>query len=294
LIHIKAPAPHAWHHAAMNSRTIFLFLCVLLGAVGVQAADRIFDVTGVFRARLDDGRVIIDHEDIPDYMPAMTMAFKPSDPTDVAGLRDGDAIQFRWRVFKGGSLADNFVVTGRAAPPAPVARANVRRVREGDSVPAFNLVDEKNRPFTQADLLGRYTVITFIFTRCPVPEYCPAMAASFATLQEAILSSNAPAGVLRLLSVTLDPEFDTPEMLTVYGDAVGANPALWNFATGPKDEAEALSRAFSVYTERNGALLDHTLCTALIGPDGRVRQIWRGNGWQTDEILTALGISTGN
>jgi protein SCO1/2 len=294
LIHIKALVRRAWHHAVMNSRTILLLVCVLLGAVGAQAADRVFDVTGVFKARLDDGRVIIDHEDIPDYMPAMTMAFTPADPTDVAGLRDGDAIQFRWRVFKGGSLADKFVVTGRAAPPAPVVRANVRRVREGDAVPAFNLVDENNRPFTQADLLGRYTVITFIFTRCPVPEYCPAMAANFASLQEAILSSDAPAGMLRLLSVTLDPEFDSPEILTVYGNAIGANPALWNFATGPKDEAEALSRAFSVYTARNGALLDHTLCTALIGPDGSVRQIWRGNGWTVGEIVAALGLNTGN
>lgn len=277
----------------MNSRTILAIFCVLLGALGAQAADRIFDVTGVFRARLDDGRVIIDHEEIPDYMPAMTMAFTPADPAEVAGLRDGDAIKFRWRVFKGGSVADTFMVTGRMAPTAPAARANVRRVREGDAVPAFNLVDENNRPFTQADLLGRSTVITFIFTRCPVPEFCPAMAAQFGRIQDALVASGAPAGSVRLLSVTLDPEFDSPEILRVYGDAVGANPALWNFATGGKDEAEALSRAFSVYTERNGALLDHTLCTALIGPDGRVRQIWRGNGWKTAEVLEALGIPAG-
>lgn len=278
----------------MNSRTLFAVACMLLGAVCAQAADRVFEVTGVFKARLDDGRVIIDHEDIPDYMPAMTMAFTPADPAEVAGLRDGDAIQFRWRVFEGGSVADDFVVTGRAAPPAPVVRAAVRRVREGDAVPAFNLVDENNRPFTQADLLGRNTVITFIFTRCPLPEFCPAMAANFAAIQDALIASNLPAESVRLLSVTLDPEFDTPEILTVYGNAIGANPALWNFATGPKAEAEALSRAFSVHTERNGVLLDHTLCTALIGPDGRVRQIWRGNRWNAGEILAALGVPVGN
>lgn len=278
----------------MNSRSILLIACVLLGAVCAQAADRVFDVTGIFKARLDDGRVIIDHEDIPDYMPAMTMAFTPADPAEVAGLKDGDAIRFRWRVFKGGSVADNFVVTGRTSAPAPVVRASVRRVREGDAVPPFNLVDENNRPFTQADLLGRNTVITFIFTRCPVPEFCPAMAAKFSSIQDALLASNLPVGSVRLLSVTLDPEFDIPEILRVYGDAVGANPALWNFATGTKEEAEALSRAFSVYTERNGALLDHTLCTALIGPDGRVRAIWRGNFFKADEVLSALGISAGN
>ena len=278
----------------MNSRSIFTLACALLGALMLQAGDRTFDVDGVIRGRLDDGRLIIEHQEMPGYMPAMTMAFHISNTVDTSALLDDDEVRFRYRVGDDGALADRFVVTGRAPPPAPVVRASVRRVREGDAVPAFNLVDENNRTFTQANLLGRYTVITFIFTRCPVPEYCPAMAASFASLQEAILSSDAPAGLLRLLSVTLDPEFDTPQILTVYGDAVGANPALWNFATGPKDEAEALSRAFSVYTERNGALLDHTLCTALIGPDGRVRQIWRGNGWKVGEIVAALGISTGN
>ncbi|HUG12231.1 MAG TPA: SCO family protein, partial [Opitutaceae bacterium] len=249
---------------------------------------------GVFKARLDDGRVIIDHEEIPDYMPAMTMAFTPADPAEVAGLRDGDAIRFRWRVSKGGSVADTFMITGRAASVAPVARATVRRVREGDAVPAFNLVDENNRPFTQADLLGRNTVITFIFTRCPVPEFCPAMAAKFSAIQDGLIANNMTNGSVRLLSVTLDPEFDIPDILTVYGDAIGANPAIWNLATGTKDEAEALSRAFSVYTERNGALLDHTLCTALIGPDGRVKELWRGNGWKTDEVIAALGLPTTN
>ena len=92
-----------------------------------------------------DGRVIVDHEEIPEYMPAMTMAFTPADPAEVAGLKDGDSIRFRWRVFAGGSEADNFMVTGRVPTAAPVARTNVRRLREGDAVPAFNLVDENNR-----------------------------------------------------------------------------------------------------------------------------------------------------
>ena len=73
-----------------------------------------------------------------------------------------------------------------------------------------------------------------------------------------------------------------------YGEALGANPAIWNFATGDSAEVAALARQFSVFTERKGVLLDHTLCTALIGPDGRVREIWRGNGWTTRDILTCL------
>jgi protein SCO1 len=90
------------------------------------------------------------------------------------------------------------------------------------------------------------------------------------------------------LSITLDPEFDRPEILKAYGEAVGANPAVWQFATGTKDEIAALTKAFAVYNERNGATLDHTLCTALIGPDGRVIEIWRGNGFRTEEVLAML------
>lgn len=279
----------------MKSRSILTLAgCLLLGALCAQAADRVFDVSGIVRGRLDDGRLIIDHEEIPDYMPAMTMAFTAADPSAASGLQTGDAVRFRWRVSSDGSVADNFVVTGRTAAPAPVARAAVKRLREGDAVPAFKLVDERGLPVTEANFMGRRTVITFIFTRCPVPEYCPAMAAKFASIQKSLLANGVPAGTVRLLSVTLDPEFDIPSILSAYGEAVGADPAVWGFATGEKAEAEALSRAFSVYTERNGALLDHTLCTALIGPDGRVSAIWRGNAWKIDEVLAALGLPANN
>jgi protein SCO1/2 len=135
---------------------------------------------------------------------------------------------------------------------------------------------------------GRFTIVTFIFTRCPVPEFCPAMAVKFGALQKNLAADPSLAARVRLLSITLDPEFDRPEILAAYGKAVGAKPELWNFATGEKNVVETLAKAFSVYTERNGVTLDHTLCTALIGPDGHVVDLWRGNAWSIDETLAAI------
>lgn len=278
----------------MKARFLFVFACVMIAALCLRAEDRMFDVTGTIRGRLDNGSLIIEHQNIPGFMPAMTMAFEVANPDEASGLQTGDTVRFRLRVSDDKSVAESFFVTGHEAVIAKAKSAEVKRLHEGDLVPPFSLIDERGRPVTEASLRGHSTVITFIFTRCPVPEFCPAMALKFASLQESLVASGTPTGSVRLMSVSLDPEFDRPEILRMYGDAVGANPAIWGFATGETAEAATLAREFSVYTERDGALLNHTLCTALIGPDGRVRELWRGNAWKTSEVLAALGIPMAN
>lgn len=270
----------------------FLF-SLLLGCTLASAApeaERLFDVTGIVRGHLDDGQLVIQHDEIPGYMAAMTMAFALSNPSEATPLKNGDRVRFRYRVGGGKSTAESFTVTGRepAATAAPTVTAKSTRVRPGDAVPEFALLNEGNQPFAAAALRGKLTVVTFIFTRCPVPEYCPAMARRFGQLQKAILADEKLAARARLMSITLDPEFDRPEILKAYGEAVGANPTVWSFATGTKDQITALTKAFAVYNERNGVTLDHTLCTALIGTDGRVIEIWRGNGWRMEEVVNAL------
>lgn len=269
----------------MHSR--ILILIALLLPVSLPAADRLFTVTGTIRGKLDDGRLIIEHHEIPGYMAAMTMAFTVADPSETAALKPGDEVRFRYRVSEEKSVVEDFTVTGHKDAPAAAAK-DVRRLHTGDRVPQFNLIDESGRPFTNASLKNRFTVMTFIFTRCPVPAFCPAMALKFGALQRSLLDDGSLAASVHLVSVTLDPEFDRPDILTAYGEAVGAKPNMWGFATGEKAEAAALARAFSVFTERNGALLNHTLCTALIGPDGKVVDLWRGNGWKIDEVLAAI------
>ncbi|WP_175414722.1 SCO family protein [Nibricoccus aquaticus] len=276
----------------MNLRSFALAL-LLLGSTHLSLisaeTEKTFTVTGLIKARLDDGALVIQHEEIPGYMAAMTMRFTPADPREAATLQPGDRVRFRYRVSDDTDVADRFVVTGKEAVKTNSTPGNrTRRLKSGDTVPTFSLLDENGNAFTHAALNDRFTVITFIFTRCPVPEYCPAMALKFGALQKAIAADPALAPRVRLLSITLDPEFDRPDILAAYGKAVGANPVHWNFATGEKSQIDSLARAFAVYAERNGVTLDHTLCTALIGPDGLVLELWRGNAWSLDETLAAL------
>lgn len=261
------------------------------GTTSALGEERNYTALGVIRAPLDSGgRITIAHEVIPGLMPAMTMAFTVADAKEAALLKTGDHVRFELNVSKDPWTVTHFLVvssethseSGKAETPSRL------RLREGDPVPEFVLTTQSNEPFTAADFRGHLTVITFIFSRCPVPEYCPAMAMRFGLLQKAIVADAKLAPQARLLSITLDPEFDRPDILKAYGEAVGAHPTIWRFVTGAKDEITALTKSFAVFTERNGVTLDHTLCTALIGSDGRIIEIWRGNGWRVDEVLAAL------
>ena len=211
----------------MNLRLLIL-LAALGGAFATAAiaSERNFDVTGTLVHRLDDGRLVISHDEIPGYMVAMTMAFNVADDdSSDAPLKVGDHLKFRFRVNDDKSSAGEFVVTGHTPPAPPVAPTVMRRssrLRAADAVPAFTLVDETGAAFTQEALLGRFTVVTVIFTRCPVPEFCPAVALKFGALQASLVAQPAAVTPVRLMSITLDPEFDDPEMLTAYGKAIGA------------------------------------------------------------------------
>ena len=103
-------------------------------------------------------------------------------------------------------------------------------------MPAFHLIDQDGKPVTLETFHGHPFVVTFIFTRCPIPNFCPRMSQNFAALQKAIQTSPEPVATTRLLSISFDPEFDTPEVLKQYAQHAGADPAIWTFATG--DAAE--------------------------------------------------------
>lgn len=158
-------------------------------------------------------------------------------------------------------------------------------LREGDTVPEVELLDENAKPVALA-VEGRPTLITFIFTRCAAMEFCPRMAKQFESLQKALQKSGRSD--LRLLSISLDPEYDQPKLLKQYSEAVGADSAIWNFATGEVETIDGLTREFRVYRDREGGVLNHGLCTALIRPDGTIAAIWRGNAWTTEEVLQVL------
>jgi protein SCO1 len=294
LSHIKAALPDICYRWPMRWPTLLIATAgaVILAASPMLRAERVFAVTGVVAAQLDGGRIVVAHQEIVGFMPAMTMGFDVAGAAmlDASLLAAGDRVQFQLHLDGQRSLADHFQVVGRGATPSTAEPATppVHRLQVGDLVPDFALIDENSRPITRAGLAGREILITFIFTRCPVPEFCPTLARRFGELQKTIVADPKLNGQVGLLSITLDPEFDRPEVLREYGRAVGAEPNVWHFATGAKTEVMPLVNAFSVYVERNGVLLDHTLCTALIDRHSRIVELWRGNDWEESEVLGAM------
>jgi protein SCO1/2 len=259
---------------------------------------RAFQVIGTITAPIADRRVMVAHDDIPGYMPAMTMPFAVA-ADETASLKPGDRVRFTLRMTTDGALAERFEVTGHdAAVAAALAalradtKAAPRRLKKGDEIPMVSLTTSEGRPMTSADLRGQVTAITFIFTRCPVPDFCPLMMKRFQEVQRELELRGSPSGSplkdVRLLSVTLDPAFDTPPVLQAYAASKGVDTARWQLATGTPEEIARLTSAFSIHVERGGVLIDHTLATAVIGRDGRVVEIWRGNGWRASEVLDVL------
>lgn len=254
-------------------------------------APRSFKVRGILHAIDPEQKSItVEHEDIPGFMPAMTMPFYYKDEAEVSKIPIGSGISFRFVVTDDNSWvtdveAINAEKVKRATAPKPSAKGT--RVREGDRIPEFHLVDQDGKPVTRERLEGRAAVVTFIFTRCPVPNFCPLMSSRFTELQERVSKDATVKEKLHLLSISFDPK-DTPEILTTYAKHHSADPALWTHASGTAEEAGKLTKAFSVYVLEESGTYSHGLCTALIDERGTIVKMWRGNDWEVDEVWKAI------
>lgn len=281
---------------------ILLAGCIALALLGCgrsrtsdEAADH-YNTRGVVRGFSPDRSTIeIQHENIPDFMPSMTMPFVARDPKEVAGLKTGDAISFRMIVsqkdFWIGDVKKIRREDVNIAEPkrtAPVSTAHDARLKEGDEMPPFNLTNQNGERISLDTFHGQPFVLTFVFTRCPVPNFCPRMSNNFEELQTAIKDGTGALSTTRLLSVTLDPDYDTVKVLSDYAAFHHADPRIWTFATGDKKEIDSLTGVFSVYRQNEGGTISHGLATALINRDGTIEKIWRGNAWQPAEVTEAI------
>jgi protein SCO1/2 len=155
-------------------------------------------------------------------------------------------------------------------------------------LPDLALVAESGHAFRLGDALrGKTTALTFLFTRCPLPDYCPRLASHFAAVQRE-LAARAPDAAWQLLSVTIDPAYDTPERLAAYAAQHGADATRWTFATGEVAALSELAACFGLTVSGEGAALSHNLRTAIVDADGRVQKVFPGNAWSPAELAAAL------
>jgi protein SCO1/2 len=282
---------------ALSSAALLSSACGKKSEPGGNAPDR-YEVRGLVRGLPPDHKTVdIEHEDIPGFMPSMTMPFEIREDKAIDGLNLGDAIAFRLNVTRRESWIDHvrkidaaeLHLAVPATTPAPVETVASERLHEGDQMPDFQLTDQEGKLVTLETFRGHPLVLTFIFTRCPLPNFCPRMSQDFGDLQKAIqAASSGPLAATRLLSLSFDPEHDTPEVLKEYGHHAGADFAIWTFATGSSAEVHRLTKRFSVLVQPEKGTISHSLTTALVDPDGRIRKIWRGNGWTPAEVVSEL------
>jgi protein SCO1 len=273
---------------------------VIAGALALFGCGRgekthYYEARGVIRGISPDRSSLdIQHEDIPNFMPSMTMPFLARDQKEMTRLKVDDAISFRMMVTKSDFWIDHVRkirredVDVRDPKPKPTPDNQSSRLKEGDAMPAFSLTDEDGKLISAETFRRRPLVLTFIFTRCAVPNFCPRMTSNFSELQNLIKAENGAAAKTHLLSITLDPEFDTPQILKQYGAHSNEDPSVWSLASGDPKEINALTQAFSVYRQTEGGTLSHGLATALVGPDGKIVKIWRGNAWKPEEIISEI------
>ena len=238
-------------------------------------------------------KVMIHHDEIPGYMMSMTMEFRLADTRDYARLSAGDKIEATLVVAGNeSSLRDLKITKGDPNFAAPPGAPKTRDPKPGEEVPDVLLVNHNGKQFRLRELRGRRLLLTFFYTRCPLPDFCPLMNLNFAKIAGALDKDPALAKRTLLLSISFDPKYDTPEVLrsnlAMHRDAKRQGAAQWTFATGKPDQIAALAEFSGLwYTEQPDQVL-HNLRTIVISPDGKVEEVFSGNEWKPEAVLQVL------
>ena len=236
-------------------------------------------------------KVTIKHEDIRGFMPAMTMAFEVRDERLLDARRPGEVIVATLVVEDDGAHLSSIRRTGMApltdAPPPEV----VDVVRSGDTVPDAAFTDQTGRARRFSEWRGQVVAVTFIYTRCPLPSFCPLMDKNFQAAQREIARDPSLSERARLISVSFDPDYDTPKVLAAHAARLSADPACWTMLTGDRDEVDRFASRFGVSViraDKPGAEIVHNLRTAVIDPGGRLVTILSGSDWTPADLLAGL------
>ena len=236
--------------------------------------------------------VVVDHEEIPGFMAAMRMPFKLRDRDALSVIAAGDKLQATLVVTDTAYWLENPVIT-KGIPGDEARAAEAAGPAAGAEAPAVKLVNQDGKPLELGSLRGRAVLLTFIYTRCPFPDQCPLLSNNFAAIHRELERDPALRPRTHLLSVTLDPAYDTPKVLRSYGAALTERFSAetfehWDFATGDPEEIRRLAQFFGLaYKEESGQIV-HSLRTALLTPDGKVSKIYRGNEWKPEQVLADI------
>jgi protein SCO1 len=252
----------------------------------------------VLAKRVQTGELTLQHGAIAGFMPAMTMVYKVKDRAAVQEVEPGDLITADVLVPSDSDnyLLSNVVITDKSGRNKPPTMLPPHKLMIGESVPDLPLVNQDGKTIHLQDYRGKAVLITFIYTRCPLPTACPLISSHFAEIHRRLAKDPKAYAGSHLISISLDPTYDTPPVLRRYGLAYLDNNAAgfshWEFVDTTPANLKKLAEAFGLeYSERNNQIT-HTMETTLLGPDNKVAQEWEGSGWDPDTVADAVKAAT--
>lgn len=265
----------------------------VLSQTGSGTNARVFAAKGVVEElKPDDQTVVVKHEAISNYMSAMTMPFKVKNLKELAALHVGDEISFQLHVTETESWVAQFAKIGTV--PLEEIQPSVQRTPQTQIVPARNplldykFTNELGQAVSLSDFRGQALAITFFYTRCPLPEYCPRLSKNFQEASQKLNSLPRAFTNWHFLSFSFDTEFDTPTMLKAYGESYQYDPAHWSFLTGPADKIAELAQQSDVKYESDGGLINHNFRTLVIDAAGHLQMVFPTSGDLSDQIVTEI------
>jgi len=275
-----------------------LFRCVCVAAIVATGCSRTaptkeYQLQGqILDVKPETSEVLVKHGDIPGFMPAMTMPYKVEDAKILADKQPGDLITATLVVGETEAHLSKIDKTGHAAIEDATGPeiTESQMLKPGDPVPDTRLVDEHNDPRPLTSLRGHRVALTFMYTRCPQPDFCPLMDRNFAAIQNE-MKKTPGLGDVRLVSVSFDPANDTPAVLQAHAKTLQADPAVWHFVTASAGDIKGFTAKFGVTAEpsdESPAVLTHNLSTAVIDAEGRLVKIRPGNMWTPADLIADL------
>ena len=278
-------------------------LCLGLISLNVRAADlpdkggsnaRLFSVKGVVRElEPAEQTVIISNQAISNYMEAMTMPFKVRDAKELNDLRPGDEVSFRLHVTSTDSWVDQIVRVGTA--PASEKPGKFSGL-PAETPPAsgknplwhYHFTNELGQPVSLSDFHGQALAVTFFYTRCPLPNFCPRLSKNFEEASQKLEAMSGAPTNWHFLSISFDPRFDTPAMLKAYGDSYQYDPKHWSFLTGPQDKIAKLAEESGVRYESDNGLINHNFRTLIVDGNGHLQTVFPVTGDFSDSIVAEI------
>jgi protein SCO1/2 len=278
-------------------KRLYLFFILLLAHLAYAdptaegTSTKSYPVTGVVEKIAPDRHIATIHnQDIPGYMDEMTMDFPVQNTNELTGITPGDKITFTLVIVKDNDWIENVRRIGHTTEIMTNAiPAMTSELGPGDLLPDGVLTAEDGREIHFTDFRGQALAFTFFYTRCPLPNYCPLMNRNLATARDLISSTASAPTNWEFLSISFDPQGDTPEVLTTFGGFYRhGNPSHWLFVSAPKNTLAGLAPALDLMVVPQGNTISHNLRTVVLDPQGRIYRQFDGNQWTPQELADAI------